>query len=327
MTKEEYKALLKSDYWKGYSYSLIKERNFTCEDCGRIYYNERHKLQVHHLSYRDVSPWSYRPEELIVLCEECHKKRHGIITTINPPTVVAHSKSIIGNDASNTPTKSRQSKGIMIEHTRNVHSENLDGKRKFKNFLISFLLVFGMLLFVEYLVNRNSVTSSSTLDEKLIQNSNPKKEEVQPSYTISTKDVSGTLKSIGVPSQVKKSSPVVKKEQPSVTKTKLAPKNIESDVDKTIQKSLEGKVRVQTKDIETEPKNNSLDMLKDRTHANVVERARRVGVSTEGSTADILDRINHANIVEWAKREGVSSEGSTLEILERLNRKAMDKDN
>ena len=78
MTKEEYKKLLQSDYWKGYSYSLIKERNFTCEDCGRQFYNERNKLQVHHLVYRDVNPWSYNPDEVVVLCEECHKKRHGL---------------------------------------------------------------------------------------------------------------------------------------------------------------------------------------------------------------------------------------------------------
>ena len=78
MTKEEYEKLLKSDYWKGFSYSLIKERNFTCEDCGRQFYNQRNKLEVHHLVYRDINPWSYRPEEMIVLCEECHKKRHGL---------------------------------------------------------------------------------------------------------------------------------------------------------------------------------------------------------------------------------------------------------
>ncbi len=74
MTKEEYEKLLQSDYWKGFSYSLIKERNFTCEDCGRQFYNQRNKLEVHHLVYRDINPWSYQPEEMIVLCEECHKK-------------------------------------------------------------------------------------------------------------------------------------------------------------------------------------------------------------------------------------------------------------
>jgi len=100
MTKEEYEKLLKSDYWKGYSYSLIKERGFTCEDCKRSFVNERQKLQVHHLTYRDVNPWSYKPEELVVLCEECHKRRHGIIsipesstTTYGMDSVGGYSKS------------------------------------------------------------------------------------------------------------------------------------------------------------------------------------------------------------------------------------------
>ncbi|MBQ5717554.1 MAG: hypothetical protein IIV66_00050, partial [Alistipes sp.] len=52
-----------------------------------------------------------------------------------------------------------------------------------------------------------------------------------------------------------------------------------------------------------------------------VERAERVGVSTEGTTLDILERINHANVVEQAKRAGVSTEGSTSDILERIIQK------
>ena len=46
--------------------------------------NERNKLQVHHLAYRDANPWSYDPDELVVLCEECHKKRHGLISDPTP---------------------------------------------------------------------------------------------------------------------------------------------------------------------------------------------------------------------------------------------------
>lgn len=84
MTREEYENLLQSDYWKGYSYSLIKERNFTCEDCGRSFPDKRNMLQVHHLVYRDVNPWSYRPGELVVLCRECHQKRHGINVSKEP---------------------------------------------------------------------------------------------------------------------------------------------------------------------------------------------------------------------------------------------------
>ena len=95
MTKEEYEHLLKSDYWKGFSYSLIKERNFTCADCGRYFPNERNKLQVHHLVYRDIYPWSYRPEEMVVLCEECHKRRHGLTSeACNPSSIEGENRYV-----------------------------------------------------------------------------------------------------------------------------------------------------------------------------------------------------------------------------------------
>lgn len=42
---------------------------------------------------------------------------------------------------------------------------------------------------------------------------------------------------------------------------------------------------------------------------------------------NILERINHADVVKRAKRLGVSTEGSTIDILERINRKEMEKYN
>lgn len=85
MTRSEYKQLLSTDYWRGYSFAIIKERDFTCHDCKRRFFNQRQKLQIHHLVYYNVAPWSYYPHEIVVLCEECHKKRHGIITTQQKP--------------------------------------------------------------------------------------------------------------------------------------------------------------------------------------------------------------------------------------------------
>ena len=41
----------------------------------------------------------------------------------------------------------------------------------------------------------------------------------------------------------------------------------------------------------------------------------------------ILERINHADVVKRAQRLGVSTEGTTIEILERINRKEMEKYN
>ena len=64
---------------------------------------------------------------------------------------------------------------------------------------------------------------------------------------------------------------------------------------------------------------STIELLERRNHADVVERAKRAGVSTEGSTIEILERINHADVVKRAKQAGVSTEGSTIEILERIN--------
>ena len=116
MTKEEYEVLLKSDYWKGFSYSLIKERNFTCEDCGRSFYNQRNKLQVHHLVYRDINPWSYKPEEMVVLCEECHKRRHGIYTAPETYTNTTYNHNANG-DYTKSYSYSSENKKEGTSHT------------------------------------------------------------------------------------------------------------------------------------------------------------------------------------------------------------------
>lgn len=45
----------------------------------------------------------------------------------------------------------------------------------------------------------------------------------------------------------------------------------------------------------------------------------------EETTLEALERANHAQVVEQAKRAGVSTEGSTLEIMERINKKTLEK--
>ena len=45
----------------------------------------------------------------------------------------------------------------------------------------------------------------------------------------------------------------------------------------------------------------------------------------ELSTSEILDRITHANVVEQAKRAGVSTKGTTSEILDRITRKNLER--
>lgn len=39
-------------------------------------------LNVHHLIYyNDNKPWQYDKEELLLLCKDCHAKRHGKLNT------------------------------------------------------------------------------------------------------------------------------------------------------------------------------------------------------------------------------------------------------
>ena len=189
MTREEYEKLLQSDYWKGYSYSLIKERNFTCEDCGRSFPNMRHMLQVHHLVYRDANPWSYNPEELIVLCKECHQKRHGIY----------HEEEVV-------PEEETSDEKIDEQPYTNTYTEELSKRyaydnspRKKRNWF-KFAVLAYVILYLLYLVMKDDSS------EQKVQ------ETTTPVETSITNDVEENQKEIAVPVKTKKKS-VTKKQQ------------------------------------------------------------------------------------------------------------------
>ena len=56
-------------------------------------------LNVHHLTYHnDNKPWQYDKEELLLLCKDCHAKRHGKLNT----NIDYKNDSIIENKEDNT---------------------------------------------------------------------------------------------------------------------------------------------------------------------------------------------------------------------------------
>ncbi len=292
MTREEYERLLRSDYWKGYSYSLIKERNFTCEECGRQFPNERNKLQVHHLVYRDVNPWSYRPEEVIVLCEECHKKRHGIKDAPKQTIKDSFNGDSFSSSNGRWNEKSFSPSNGRFNRNRDYYKSSRRRFRfKFRYVLYAILLV--CLLSIEW---NNIFKQTSTADKKVV----PIIEKKEAHKTTATKKRGGII-------SVNQS----KENQATQLLDEQAFNDAES-IEFEQQESLE-QIDESMEELST------LDILERKNHADVVERAKRKGVSTEGSTLDILERINHADVVERAKRKGVSTEGSTLDILERIN--------
>ena len=90
MNKEQYALYLQSPHWRETRLVKLRMSGFSCDACGFT-----HKLQVHHLTYRNLS--KERPGDLMVLCDRCHKLSHDLCKT--PP--------------SNIPTKWSR---IMLRH-------------------------------------------------------------------------------------------------------------------------------------------------------------------------------------------------------------------
>ena len=285
MTRSEYERLLKSDYWKGYSYSLIKERNFTCQDCGRSFPGERNKLEVHHLVYRNINPWSYRPEEVVVLCEECHKKRHGIRTNYQrqEPFNYSQNREPFSHTSHFTNTRANN----FAQDTSTLRKQEYIRPKKKKK-TISFLTIL-LILLVAYLVYQPSkpITVEENSPEPV---SNIKSTEIIP----------------------RESSRKIKTDKQDKEQTVTEVTNTNAD-----ETYYENATQNDSKNTITREKTTS-EILDEIAHQNAVNSAKRAGVSTEGSTSDILDRIAHQNAVNSAKRAGVSTEGSTSEILDRI---------
>ena len=331
MTKEEYEKLLQSDYWKGFSYSLIKERNFTCEDCGRTFYNQRNKLQVHHLVYRDINPWSYKPEEMIVLCEECHKKRHGFIQEDNQEVNTTQTKDTFG-DYTKTYSYSTEAKGERMHHSSTPKRTRKGNKRKiiFYAVIAGFFLALGVFSLQKNDNIKFQETPATNADkrEDILKNDTPTE---APTKTVTSNNKPEVVErkpttSNDTPTEASTGT-VSSKNKPHVVEQEHATPQTQPQREKTVSEILDERTHAnvvrQAQQAGVSTEGTTSEILDRITHANVVRQAQQAGVSTEGTTSEILDRITHANVVRQAQRAGVSTEGTTSEILDRITRKNM----
>lgn len=68
-----YDIYLDSPHWKALAKLSREQAGYRCERCGKK--PSDGVLHVHHLSYENLG---YEPpEDLMVLCEKCHKDIHG----------------------------------------------------------------------------------------------------------------------------------------------------------------------------------------------------------------------------------------------------------
>ena len=69
-----YKKQLKDKRWRELRQEVIEERGGKCEMCG-----SSSNLCVHHKAYiKGRYAWEYPKDYLLVLCNGCHRKIHGI---------------------------------------------------------------------------------------------------------------------------------------------------------------------------------------------------------------------------------------------------------
>ena len=352
MTREEYERLLKSDYWKGFSYSLIKERNFTCQDCGRSFYNERNKLQVHHLVYRDIYPWSYRPDELVVLCEECHKRRHGIIS--DPMTNTDSTKSETSSGYNKTYSYSTDVKDEHSMHsderqrynnqynTNNHHTiypSPHNNPIKLRHIFFGIFIILFVLYFVSSWPDDKTIDNKENIEKTTIQNVDENFNNDSPSNVVikenknkrqnQNKNRGKNVKSgkniadkNSAPKDKTRESTSVQQEDNQVLSEPIQSSNSELEHSSA---EIIGNVNTEIENEEIVTKRSSTEAsteeINDRIYrAHVIENAKRVGVSTEGTTSEINDRIYRAHVIENAKRAGVSTEGTTSEINDRIYR-------
>lgn len=67
----KYHDYLKSKYWKAVRQAVLKRDNNSCVICGCTY-----SLQVHHDSYKHVCNELRHLEDVMTLCQKCHKEHH-----------------------------------------------------------------------------------------------------------------------------------------------------------------------------------------------------------------------------------------------------------
>ena len=72
-----YEELLTKQEWYDFRNKVINDRGYVCEFC-----KKKHNLQIHHKLYykkpdkEKIEPWLYNMDEVLLLCDNCHKSIH-----------------------------------------------------------------------------------------------------------------------------------------------------------------------------------------------------------------------------------------------------------
>lgn len=82
--KMPYDQYLQTEYWQKIRQIKLTEAEWKCSACP-----ETHGLQIHHKSYKYRGREHLKLSTLLVLCDSCHKKVHGLDKP-KPPRIIGN---------------------------------------------------------------------------------------------------------------------------------------------------------------------------------------------------------------------------------------------
>lgn len=84
VTKNQYQDYLQSDRWKEIRRMVFERFGRVCAKCGSV-----NHLEVHHLRYPKILG-EENLKDLVVMCQNCHRKCHGVVINMKPRSGVIY---------------------------------------------------------------------------------------------------------------------------------------------------------------------------------------------------------------------------------------------
>ncbi len=72
----DYRSFLETEYWQTLRTLILSRRGRICERCG----SHNGPIDLHHKTYEHRGLEIYYQNDIEVLCRDCHKKHHGIVS-------------------------------------------------------------------------------------------------------------------------------------------------------------------------------------------------------------------------------------------------------
>ena len=107
MGTPEYHAFLRSVEWQVIRYNALRKAGKKCEGCQSPF-----RLQVHHLTYKRFGGKEL-PQDLMVLCEPCHRAYHNLPLLAGTKARPAKARAIV-----RARTEEKRTEGWKKKHRR-----------------------------------------------------------------------------------------------------------------------------------------------------------------------------------------------------------------